>query len=271
MLKPINDYFVKDGYVLHTWEYDPSWTKRKKTVYEVLRIVDGVPLFEMEHTARLVQSALSLGFLDIHTDRINDSIHKLIDANPGDNGNILCCIISNRETQHILSWYVEHHYPKEEEYEKGVKLKLLKAIRKNPGTKLWNADLKSKAEYLIRSSEAYEVLLLDKQKNITEGSRSNIFFVRGNSVFTPPESKVLKGITRQKVIEICENKLIPVTEKEIPLHEIPFYETAFLTGTSPGILPVLTIEKHRFNTSNELMKKLMAAYNSLVSNTTISI
>jgi branched-chain amino acid aminotransferase len=270
MLEPISEYFVKDGYVLHTWEYDPSWNKRRKTIYEVLRVIDGMPLFEPEHTSRLMQSALSSGLEDIQPEKLTNSMHRLIDANNGEDGNILCCIISGKEGHHILSWYVEHRYPTTEQYENGVILRTLKAIRKNPATKVWNAELRSKAAYLINSSTAYEVLLIDKKKNVTEGSRSNIFFIRGNSVYTPPENKVLKGITRQKVLQLCQDLGIQLHEKEIPLHEMPFYEAAFITGTSPGVLAVNAIEDHRFNTSNAVIKKLMAAYNSLLSMTAIS-
>jgi branched-chain amino acid aminotransferase len=270
MLEPVREYFVKDGYVLHTWEYDPAWNKRRKTVYEVLRVINGIPLFEEEHIRRLLQSANSSGFKDLEPVKISGSMNKLIAANPGEDGNILCCIISAKENYHILSWFVEHHYPTADQYENGVKLRTLKAIRKNPGSKVWNSELRSKAEYLINSSDAYEVLLVDKKKNVTEGSRSNIFFIRGNSVYTPPENKVLKGITRQKVFQLCHENGIQVIEKEIPLHEMPFYEAAFITGTSPGVLAVDAIENHRFNTSNMVIKKLMAAYDSLMSLTTIS-
>ncbi len=174
------------------------------------------------------------------------------------------------ENVHILTWFVDHYYPTDEDYHSGVILKSLKAVRKQPNAKVWNKDLRSRVQHLIASGDAYEILLVDKKNNITEGSKSNIFFIRGSAVFTPPENKVLKGITRQKVAEICEEKLIRVTEKEIPLYEIPFYEAAFITGTSPGILPVNAIENHRFNISNEIMKKLMAAYNTLVREATIS-
>ena len=146
----------------------------------------------------------------------------------------------------------------------------MKAVRKPPNAKIWNAELRTKAQYLISSSDIYEVLLVNKKKNITEGSKTNIFFIRGNSVFTTCSEDVLQGITRQKLIEICNKSGLSVTEKEIPLAEVPFYEAAFITGTSPGILPVSLIDKHRFNTSNETMKKLMEAYDTLVSKSAIS-
>jgi len=265
MLSPEREYFVKDGVVMEIWQFDPAWSKGRKTVYEVMRVINGIPLFLEEHVNRLLQSASKTGIRDIaDPGRVSGSIRKLIQANRAKDGNILFCLINENGNVHILTWFVEHHYPSAEEYSSGVYIRSMKAVRKHPNAKTWNAELRKKASYLIASSDAYEVLLVDKKKNITEGSRSNIFFIRGNTIFTPPENKVLKGITRQKVLEICENAMVRINEKEIPLQEVPFYEAAFITGTSPGILPVNAIENHRFNNSNELMRKLMEAYQSIV-------
>jgi len=272
MLEPVREYFVKDGVVMQTRQFDPAWSKGRKTSYEVMRVIDGAPLFAEEHVSRLIQSAMKAGLKEIiDPEKIKDSIGKLIHANTREDGNILFCLIPDKEKVYVLSWYVEHHYPLEEDYRSGVFVRTMKAIRKQPNAKIWNAELRSKAQYLISSSDAYEVLLVDKKKNITEGSKSNIFFIRGNSVFTTPEADVLQGITRQKVLQLCSDSLIKVSEQEIALQELAFYEAAFITGTSPGILPVSMIEKHRFNTSNEIMKKLMAAYNTLVGEAAISI
>jgi len=163
-----------------------------------------------------------------------------------------------------MAWYIKHAYPTSEEYASGVYIRTLKAIRKMPGAKIWNAELRSKADYILSSSDAYEVLLIDRMKNITEGSRSNIFLIRGDTLFTTPENKVLKGITRQKVLDSCEQLGISVSEQEIPLKELSFYEAAFISGTSPGILPVKLIDKHLFNTSNDTLRKLMSAYQQTV-------
>jgi len=265
VFSPIREYFIKDGAKLHTWEYDETWGRKRKTVYEVMRVIKGVPLFGDEHIGRLIQSGKQAGLGHMaKPENMRKSMLKLIESNSSDDGNILLCLIPNDGNIHILSYYIAHHYPSEEDYSSGVSIQCMKAVRSRPNAKIWNSELRSKAEHLISSSNAYEVLLVNKKKNITEGSRSNIFFIRGNAVFTTLAGDVLEGITRQKVIEICNESDIQVKEKEIPLAEIPFYEAAFITGTSPGILPVSLIDQHRFNTSNEIMRKLMATYNSII-------
>ena len=51
---------------------------------------------------------------------------------------------------------------------------------------------------LISDNKLYEVLLVDRNGRITEGSRSNVFFVKGNKFYTGPSAMVLVGITRKK-------------------------------------------------------------------------
>jgi branched-chain amino acid aminotransferase len=270
MLKPVGKYFLKDQVVMDDWQFDPAWFRNRKVVYEVIRVMKGVPLFVSEHLDRLLQSAIQDGFPDVSQNTALPGFPgKLIMANGNHDGNILLCLAMENDKIHTLGWYINHRYPTPAEYESGVVLSGMKATRKNPGIKRWNAKLRKQAVLVMESRKVYEVLLIDPKGNITEGSRSNIFLGRGNTVFTPPAGRVLPGITRQKVIDICNSLLIRVTEQEIGQRELPFYEAAFLTGTSPGVLPVSMINNVRFNTANSIVRKLMDVYEGLVS-TTIS-
>lgn len=265
MLEPVREKFVKNGVVMENWQYDPAWFRGRKTIYEVMRVMNGSPVFLAEHLDRFIQSATKAGIPGIPApEEIAKGLKKLLDSNPSDDGNIQCCLVRENGKAHFLSWFVEHHYPGPEDYENGVKLRSLKAIRKQPGIKAWNAELRSKTGYLLKNSDVYEILLIDRKGHITEGSRSNVFCIRGNTVFTPPETRVLPGITRQKVLQICEENLVRVVEKEIPYKELAFYESVFISGTSPRVLPVVTIDKYRFNPQNDILKRLMAAYDQLI-------
>ena len=50
----------------------------------------------------------------------------------------------------------------------------------------------------------YEVLLVNRDGVITEGSRSNVFFIKSGEVYTPPTDAVLPGVTRTMIIRILE-------------------------------------------------------------------
>jgi D-alanine transaminase len=77
---------------------------------------------------------------------------------------------------------------------------------------------------------------------ITEGTRSNIFFVIDRTLFTHPESNwVLSGITRKNILRIAEEAGIKIREEALPENRLRFANEAFITNTSSEVTPVLDI------------------------------
>lgn len=265
MHQPQREFFIRNGEVIKNDQFDQSIFKDRNTVYEVIRLMNGQGLFLKEHLARL---ALSLEKSKINAEvdieRVNKCISKLIEVNPGGDGNILFCVRSAQKQVQIMTWFVPHQYPSDNNYRDGVNIRSLKAMRKNPTAKVWNAPLRKRTTYLKKSGQVYEILLIDDKGNITECSKSNIFLLRGNMIFTPPRELVLPGITRDKVLMICDERNIPVEEKEIPYRELIMYESVFITGTSPKVLPVRNIDNFRFNPGNSLLHRIMGWYDDLL-------
>ena len=119
-------------------------------------------------------------------------------------------------------------------------------MRENPGVKYINTDLRTRTNRLIKQKQVYEVLLVDKEGYITEGSRSNVFFIGDNVIFTAPLEYVLPGTSRKRVFDICHKHRFPIIEKRIPASELARYDAAFLSGTSPLILPINRLDELRF-------------------------
>ena len=99
---------------------------------------------------------------------------------------------------------------------------------------------------------------------ITEGSRSNVFFVNGNKFYTAPASKVLVGVTRTKVIECIDELDFTVIEEAVLASQTGMFDAVFLTGTSPKVLPVNSIDSIHFEVKNIFVEQLMAKYNSMI-------
>jgi len=77
---------------------------------------------------------------------------------------------------------------------------------------------------------------------ITEGSRSNVFFVIDGTLFTHPESNyVLSGITRKNVLRIAQEAGISIREEGVLENRIRFIKEAFITNTSAEVTPVIDI------------------------------
>lgn len=102
---------------------------------------------------------------------------------------------------------------------------------------------------VIANDEAIEdqnhEALFERNGMITEGSHSNIFFVKDEVVYTHPANElILNGITRQTVIELCNKLEIPFIEQPIALNEIAKMDESFITGTTTQIAAVKQIDHH---------------------------
>jgi branched-chain amino acid aminotransferase len=85
-------------------------------------------------------------------------------------------------------------------------------------------------------------LLLDLEGNIAESDGNNFFMVKQGELLTPPTRYILSGITRKVVLEIAEERGIPVTEKDLAPSEAYVADESFLASTGGGIVPVDSID-----------------------------
>ena len=66
-----------------------------------------------------------------------------------------------------------------------------------------------------------EEVIFFKDNLITEGAKSNIFFVFGEEIVTPSLSKnILSGITRNYFINLLRQNNLNVIEREISVNEV---------------------------------------------------
>jgi branched-chain amino acid aminotransferase len=75
-------------------------------------------------------------------------------------------------------------------------------------------------------------VLLDVNGNLAEGMGSNIFVVRGGTLYTPSERYVLPGISRQMTLDLARQLAIQAIEGDIDLFDAATAEEMFLTSTS---------------------------------------
>jgi branched-chain amino acid aminotransferase len=253
---PIHKYFIFNDEVKET----ECFGDNEGGIYEVLRVKNGIPLFLENHLQRFEKSAeIAQQKIPYSEKQIEKLLNILIETNRVSEGNILISYETN-----MKAFFIAHSYPTEEMYKNGVVCGILDAERENPNAKVFQAAIRQKANEMIEKNGVYEVLLSDADGCITEGSRSNIFFVSGEKIVTAPGSKVLLGITRQKAVKLAEMLNIDVVEKEISINELQNFNAAFLTGTSPKILPVKQIDRFTFNVSETILRKIMNAYDALI-------
>ena len=168
--------------------------------------------------------------------------------------------------------FVPYVYPESSVYLSGVQLVTYPHIRPNPGIKKWDNQFRVSVNEYIRDHGVYEALLLNDQKQITEGSRSNLFFIdQDQRLITPPEIDILPGITRKHVFRICCQKGLNIIERPVMLTELDQMESCFITGTSPKILPVWQVDGVQFKVDHPLLRMLMVELDTIINQNLTSL
>ncbi len=256
-------------------------------LFETMRAYHG-RIFRLErHLQRLTDSAgilgMAAGLADIDLGRAcTDTLaaNKLSDARlrltvsrgevpafPG---------VSNHTTPTVLVAAIPYSPPPPTVYVQGYTAGIA-SLRRQSCSEL--SEIKSTSYLLsvLAKMEAEragldEVLLLNEQGLIAEGSISNVFFVRGSRLVTPPvASGILPGITRGVVMELARALAISIHEVDIKPDDMQNFDEAFLTNSVLEIMPLVRIRKADGETltigtgqPGKVTRRLRDAYGELV-------
>ena len=252
--------FILNGELQPIDLFNNSMVYEGDSIYEVLRMVKGKPVFFHDHIERLVTSAgLQKRKMLTEIDALKRDILTLAKAEKRKEVN-LKIVFNYNKSESYLMYFIEPVYPSLEQYNKGVKGVLFNAERKDPESKVIDHRLRSEIYHKLIHEGAYEALLVNKNNFITEGSRTNIFFIKEKNLFTAPDESVLSGITRKYIIEICRENGISVKYTFIKSARISDYDSVFMTGTSPVVLPFCCIDNLYFKVNNSLITQLRNMY-----------
>jgi len=138
-------------------------------------------------------------------------------------------------------------YP-ERFYKEGLEIITVPTIRNlpealNPQIKSLNYLNNILAKIEAVSAGYDEAIMLDSLGYVAECTGDNIFIVKQNHLYTPPQCMgTLRGITRDTVLEIAKRNDIPVHEHVLTRHEVYISDECFLTGTAAEIIPVVKVD-----------------------------
>jgi branched-chain amino acid aminotransferase len=257
--------FLVNGVVMNTEDFDQVYQAVQPACYEVIRVIDGKALFLDAHYQRFVATLKSIGQEPpISKEDLAERITLLAAKNQVENYNVrlICNDFDNGGTVYLF--FTHTSYPTEEMYRDGVKTDLLKMERKNPHAKIINLSLRETADALMREKGLFEAILVNELDQITEGSKSNIFFIRDGEVWTSPADGVLLGVTRQHILELCRNAGLTIREENIPVAELPEFTAAFISGTSPKVLPIRWIGGQELDVNDPVLRQIMTLYNQAI-------
>ena len=159
-------------------------------------------------------------------------------------------------------------------------LRLTVSPYERPNPKAVPIEAKVSGHYvnsIIASSEAKgrgfdEALLLDMNGYVAEGPGANFFFERDGELFTAPGGSILRGITRNTIIDLARESGITVIEKFFRPEELRGATGAFMTGTAAEVIGVASVDEVVFEQPFErtLGALLAARYTALVLGETVA-
>jgi len=154
----------------------------------------------------------------------------------------------------------------------GLTLAIAQTIRRNPAAALdpaWKTGNYLNNLLALREARARgadEVLLLNLAGEITEAAVSNIAFLRGSTLVTPPLSAgILAGITRGLVLRnVAAAAGLAVSEESVRPDQLAGFTECCLLSTTKDIVPVSAIDERRFAvgaaTASARLKAAFAEY-----------
>jgi branched-chain amino acid aminotransferase len=229
-------------------------TKRGPAIFRLRehmqRLLNSAKIYRMDHPWTLDQlsdgalelvkrSGMDQAYIRPILFRSLDEEHPAFGVNPFPNP--LACYIG------AWDW---GKYLGDEAIERGVDVCVSTWNRLTPNS--MPAMAKSGANYMNSQLIKMEALLngfaegiaLDDRGYVSEGSGENIFMVAGNVVLTPPlSSSILPGITRDSVIQICQELGITIKERTVQRAALYVADELFFSGTAAEITPIRSVDR----------------------------
>ncbi|GAB3061130.1 D-amino-acid transaminase [Virgibacillus ainsalahensis] len=247
-------------------------------IYEVIGIYDRKPFMMDEHLERLQRSANEIQMkLPYLLNDLKSKLEELAVANNVEEGIIYLQIsrgagprwheFPKADVSPVLVAYTRSEERMTEVEDKGATAVLTEDIR-------WlRCDIKSLnllpnvlAKQKAVEHDAVEAIL-HRGDIVTEASASNVFIVRGGELYTHPANNyILNGITRQKILQLCEEMGVTVNEKAFTVDEMLHADEVFVTATKSDIIPILKIDNHIIGSGNPgtLTLRILEAFRSLI-------
>ena len=252
-------------------------------IWEGIRLVKNEWLFIDDHLDRLFEGCSAIDItLDLSRDEIKEAILETQKINNMTDSAHARVMITRGDKikpfqQPSLSMsginfiiIMEHSF--ESPNLNGIKLVTVPQVRGLPMSQDPKLNSHSKLNCIIACIQANkaggdEALMLDPYGFVNTTNSCNFFIVKNNEVWTSTGDYCMNGITRKKVIELCNEHKIPIYEKNFSLVDVYSAQEAFITGTLGSLTQVTSIDDRSIGSSDEgwpITSKLRQAYKKLI-------
>ena len=250
-------------------------------VWEGLRVYpQGIVCLD-KHLTRLQQSAKTLAFTDIPSKiEIKKAIKLTLDANAMDDNTHIRLTLSRGEK--ITSGMdprlnqsgsclivLAEWKPLVYDNNSGITVLSTSQRRNAPqflDSKIHHNNLLNNIIAKIQANVAGKDagLMLDDRGFVAELNGSNVFMIKQGKVYTPFAHACLPGITRNTVMELCQDHGIQLIEADLSLSEFINAEGVFATGTMGELTPIVEIDGREISRDSKLMERVLKLFKNNV-------
>lgn len=220
-------------------------------LFETMMVKDR-PIFLKEHLDRINKGLKIIGInAEIHEDIVMDFIK-----------NMACkdCVLKLVVTEKNIIFTTRKNNYTDQQYKKGFKVKI-SSSRRNEYSQITYLKSLNYLENILEHEkcidEGYnEVLFLNTKNQLTEGSTSNVFFVKNNKIYTPAlECGLLDGTLRKFVLNNFK-----VIEGIFTKDDLICADAVFLTNSVMGVMKVSSLYEKNYD-SCEIIERISQEYN----------
>ena len=245
--------------------------RRSRGIFETMRSFHSRIFGLAEHIARLRRSCPVVGLRPPSQASLTGAVEAVAGGNgPADVYLRLNAFGSRRKT-HILVFAKKLSLPSPTAYARGYSVILFDnpRLKRSDITRIKSLN-RIFYERLFRRARRRgfdEALFLNEAGEVMEGTRTNVFLVKGHKVVTPSlGSGCLPGVTRAIVLKLLKKEGVTVRERRVMPDEFLEQEEIFLTNSLIGIMPVRRFDKCRIgiDSPGRLTQKIAALYKNAV-------
>ncbi len=238
--------------------------KEPQGIYTVGRTFDRDKVLLMEsHFKRLERSAHLEG-MPLHLERsaIRQALRDLIEQSGYADCRFRITIPREMPDQPIIT--LEPFVPVPEEIiRSGARVMTVHMARRNPAAKTteWMATRKRAIDSF--TTGIYEGILVSADGILLEGTNSNFYAIKDDTLRTADDRDVLAGIARQVLLTVAPG-ILPVHLEPVRVDEISRLSEALLTSAGRGVVPIVEIDGRSVGDGRPgpYSRRLREAYNA---------
>ncbi|HHT9124325.1 MAG TPA: branched-chain-amino-acid transaminase [Candidatus Brocadiia bacterium] len=254
-------------------------------VFEGIRSYNGNVFKLTAHIDRLYESAKALALnIPMTKDEMKAAIKETLEANNLKDSYIRLVVTRGigklgldpykcaRPEIIIITDTIEL-YPKKF-YNDGLEVVTVATVRNHPEAvdpriKCLNYINNILAKIECLNAGAMEAVMLNRDGFVAECAGDNIFIIKEGILYTPPSyAGILKGITRDVIIELALEKGMVVKEELFTRYDLYVADECFLSGTAAELIPVVKIDGRLVGTGKpgKITMDLLKRYQDLTRN-----